>query len=329
MATRRGFMTAMAAGAGATLAVGPAAAQSGVDLTDWLSDVDNAGSVVDRTGTSETTVAVGADGNGGAFGFGPPVVRVDPGTTVTFEWTGGGGSHNVVADDGSFESPMQGSEGATFAHTFESAGVTRYYCSPHETMGMKGVVVVGDAQVTLPGGATPTPTATETETAEPRSFDGWLANTDNYDGVVDRRGEEEVVVEVGAEGNGGPLAFEPAAVRVSSGTTVKWEWVGPRRYDVVDPDLGYGSEQVTGEGYGYAVEFSENGLSKYECTKYGDQGMRGVVVVGDGPRETLSWQGVGAAGLLGSLLAVPLAAGVRLHAKTTTRAGKNFGRGDE
>jgi hypothetical protein len=53
--------------------------------------------------------------------------------------------------------------------------------------------------------------------------------------------------------------------------------------------------------------------------------MRGVVLVGDGPQETLSWQGLGAAGVVGGLLAAPLALGVRLHAKTATREGKSFG----
>lgn len=331
MPTRRRVLTTLAAGAaGTAVATGTAAAQKAADLTDWLADTDGAGSIVDATGSDEVTVTVGAEANGGGFGFGPPVVRVDPGTTVIWKWNGAGGSHNVVASSGTFESPMQGNQGDTFSHTFESTGVTRYYCAPHRTMGMKGAVVVGDVAVTLPGDGTPTatPQATDTDsedTGSTRSFDGWLADTDNYDGVVDRRGESEVTVRVGAEGNGGPLAFEPAAIHVSPGTTVKWEWVGPRRYDVVDPDLGYESRQVASKGFSYAVEFGGDGLSKYECTKYSDEGMRGVVLVGDGPQETLSWQGLGAAGLLGGLLAAPLALGVRLHAKTATREGKSFG----
>jgi len=329
MPTRREFVTAMAVGsAGASLASRPVAAQEGTDLTDWFANTDGAGSVVDRTEKSEVTVTVGAEANGGGFGFGPPVVRVAPGTTVVWEWNGAGGSHNVVDEDGAFESPMQGNEGDSFSYTFESAGVTRYYCAPHRSMGMKGAVVVGGASVTLPGGAaTETPEGSESEAeTEPRSFGGWLANTENYDRVVDRRGREEVTVQVGAEGNDGPLAFEPAAVHVSPGTTVKWEWVGDRRYDVADPALGYDSERVSGAGYSYAVEFGGDGLSKYECTEYGDQGMRGVVLVGDGTEETLSWRGLGTAGFVGGLLAAPLALGIRLHAKTATREGKSFGR---
>jgi len=58
------------------------------------------------------TVEVGTEANGGNFGFGPAAVRVDPGTTVTWEWVAG--SHNVEAEDGSFESELTDETGFTF-----------------------------------------------------------------------------------------------------------------------------------------------------------------------------------------------------------------------
>ncbi|WP_435195727.1 halocyanin domain-containing protein [Natronomonas sp. EA1] len=321
MPTRRAFIKTAAIGLGTALAARPVAA--GTDLTDWLAKTDGAGQVVDKTGKKQVEITVGASGNGGAFGFGPPVLRVDPGTKVTWRWTGKGGSHNVVASDGSFESPMQ-TEG-TYSTTVENAGVIRYYCAPHKAMGMRGALVVGDAQVTLPGSGTPTPTpgnesaGENQETPEEKpSFDGWLANTENYDGVHDLRGKDEVTVKVGAQGNGGPLAFEPAAIHVDAGTVVRFRWVGPRQYDVVDPELDIASEQVAKKGHEYAVRFDGDGLATYACTEYGDQGMRGVVIVGDGPQERLTWQGVGAGGGLAALLAAPLALGLRLHERTAT-----------
>lgn len=329
MPTRRRFLRAATVGTAAAATATTPVTAADADLTTWLSNTDGAGEIVDRTGRSTVEITVGADGNGGAFGFGPPVVRVDPGTTVVWTWSGDGGSHNVVADDGRFESPMQ-SQG-TFEHAFADPGVTAYYCAPHEAMGMKGAVVVGDVDVTLPGGSTPTATAgdgvdpasgADTETAsargETRSFDGWLAGTDNYDGVHDLRGRETVTVEVGAAGNGGPLAFAPAAIHVDPGTVVRFEWVGPRRYDVVDPDLGLASEQVASAGHVYAVRLDGDGVVTYACTRYGDQGMRGVVVVGEGPREQLTWQGVGALAGVAAVLGAPLALGLRLHARTAT-----------
>jgi len=332
MPTRRSFLAGAVGGAGLTVAARPVTAQEGTDLTDWFAGTDNAGRVVDRTGTETVTVTVGAAGNGGAFGFGPPVVRIDPGATVRWEWTGDGGSHNVVASSGAYESELYGEQGATFEHAFESPGVSRYYCSPHESIGMVGAVVVGDAAVELPGNATPTPTApgdsaASSEPTEPRSFDGWLADTDNYTGVVDARDDDEVTVAVGADGNDGRLAFDPAAIHISPKTTVRWVWEGPHQYDVVDPDLGYQSEQVANPGYEFAVEFGGDGLSTYECEQYGDSGMRGVVIVGDGPQRRLSRQGFGVAGLLAALGAAPLALGVRHHLSTTTGPGHD-GSGD-
>ena len=144
--TRRGLLGA-AGGATAAVAVasaaGPAAAQT--DFDGWLSDVDNYdGTVVDATGQDNVTVEVGVQANGGAYGFGPAAVQVDPGTTVRWEWTGEGQQHNVVDEAGNFESDLTSEEGFTYERTFDSAGVVKYFCRPHRGLGMKGVVVVGD-----------------------------------------------------------------------------------------------------------------------------------------------------------------------------------------
>ena len=144
--TRRGLLKA---GVGATAAVaaasavGTAAAQT--DFDGWLSNVGNYdGTVVDATGQDSVTVEVGAQGNGGAYAFAPPAVQVDPGTTVTWEWTGEGSTHNVVDEAGAFESELTDEAGFTFERTFDAEGVVKYYCTPHQGLGMKGVVVVGD-----------------------------------------------------------------------------------------------------------------------------------------------------------------------------------------
>jgi halocyanin-like protein len=137
-----------AAAVGLDVSTSPAAAtDSGTDSAGWLEGVDNHDGVVDRRGQSEVTVEVGTSGNGGDFGFGPAAVQVDPGATVVWKWTGKGGSHDVVAEDGSFESEMVGEAGHTFERTFDSPGVVKYYCMPHRPVGMKGAVLVGDAAV--------------------------------------------------------------------------------------------------------------------------------------------------------------------------------------
>jgi halocyanin-like protein len=142
--TRRRVVQGAAAGvacvAAAGVGAGTAAAQS--TFGGWLDDVSNYNGVVDETGNSEVQVIVGAAANGGNLGFGPAAIRVSPGTTVVWRWNGKGGAHNVVAEDGSFESQLVGDQGHTFRHTFEEPGTTKYYCSPHQSLGMKGVVVV-------------------------------------------------------------------------------------------------------------------------------------------------------------------------------------------
>ena len=148
--SRRGALRTVCGGVAAGTALGatPAAARAqsdGTDLASWFEGVSNYDGVVDATGSDPVTVGVGVEANGGAFGFGPAAVRVDPGTTVTWTWTGRGGSHNVVADG--FESELTGAGDHTFEHTFEETGVHTYACTPHETLGMKGAVVVGDVDV--------------------------------------------------------------------------------------------------------------------------------------------------------------------------------------
>ncbi len=74
------------------------------------------------------------------FSFDPGVIRVEPGTTVT--WTNTSQTpHNVVANDGSWKSDLL-RPGDTYQHTFSTAGVYEYRCTLHA--GMVGAVVVGD-----------------------------------------------------------------------------------------------------------------------------------------------------------------------------------------
>ncbi|MFB6170080.1 MAG: hypothetical protein ABEJ06_02935, partial [Haloarculaceae archaeon] len=47
-------------------------------------------------------------------------------------------------------------------------------------------------------------------------YGGWFDDVGNYDGTtVDRTGQDQVTITVGAQGNGGTFAFDPPAVRVS------------------------------------------------------------------------------------------------------------------
>ncbi|WP_123620803.1 halocyanin domain-containing protein [Halorubrum sp. CSM-61] len=152
--TRRGLFRAGAAGAAVATGLAAGSGGAAAQYDGWLDDVDNYDGTHDYTGQDEVTVAVGAvDG----LKFGPAAILIDPGTTVVWEWTGEGGAHNVVADDGTFDSGETVSEeGTTFEYTFDDAedGDTfNYLCTPHEAVGMKGSVAVGsvDDDLVTPG----------------------------------------------------------------------------------------------------------------------------------------------------------------------------------
>ncbi|SMO51215.1 halocyanin domain-containing protein [Halorubrum cibi] len=197
--------------------------------------------------------------------FSPPAIKVEPGTTVTWEWTDDD-EHNVVAVDGEFDSgPAESEAGTTFEHAVEEAGTYRYVSEPQADAGMKGVVV-----------AEPAPSS------EYPAVDEWLVDTNGYDGTIaDRTDEDLVEVVTGADGNGGHLAFEPHAVKISAGTTVRWAWTGEGGgHDVVFEDVDVGSEGIAVEpGIHFEHTFNETGVFRYACRPHRALGHRGAIVV--------------------------------------------------
>jgi len=113
----------------------------------YLSEMSNFdGSMEDETDAERVLIAVGAKGNGGYFAFDPPAVQVTTETTIAWEWTGRGNEHNIVEQSDYFSSgsPMSGSD-RTFELGFQESGTYLYYCRPHESVGMKGAIVVEES----------------------------------------------------------------------------------------------------------------------------------------------------------------------------------------
>ena len=134
----------------------PSSAYPAID--EWLTETEVGGStdnydgtLLDRTGQDTLTVDVGAEGNGGAFAFGPPAVVVSTGTEVEWSWTGEGGLHNVEAlpteqlgeSDYEFSSgePVDAT-GVQYTRTLDETGIVLYHCEPHLSLGMKGGIAV-------------------------------------------------------------------------------------------------------------------------------------------------------------------------------------------
>jgi halocyanin-like protein len=113
----------------------------------WFENVSNYRGTVEARGQSDYEIRVGVQGANGYYYYGPAAVAVSPSTTVTWVWTGRGGTHNCVSTSGAFTSGRLVDEaGHTFTHTFDNPGIYRYYCSPHQSLGMKGAVFVALGQ---------------------------------------------------------------------------------------------------------------------------------------------------------------------------------------
>ncbi len=79
--------------------------------------------------TSETAVSIKD------FAFSPQSVSVKKGTAVT--WTNNdSAAHTVTFDDTALSSASSGNlaKGATFSHTFDTAGTFKYHCAYHANM---------------------------------------------------------------------------------------------------------------------------------------------------------------------------------------------------
>ncbi len=326
---RRTFMRTTAATAVTLGAVGTlptARAQTEIDFESWFDGVENYRGVVDMTGESTVTVAVGAEGNGGGFAFEPAAVRIDPGTTVVWEWTGDGGLHNVAAKDGAYESDLLSAVGETFDHTFDGEGVSYYACTPHEAIGMRAAIVVGNVLVGSSVSSFPEP-----------DFGTWFDDVDNYAGTVDATGLTEVTISVGSAGNGGNFAFEPASVRIDPGTTVIWEWTGQGgAHNVAATDGSFESELLTEQGESFALEFDGDGISMYVCEPHAGLGMKGAVVVGAGGHyeTTLTPLGMAVVGAVGLIFGIPFVYALYSHFKelgdqATIAAAKQAARAPE
>lgn len=298
--TRRTVLRSAAGAATAGVAastVDTVAAQSAdePDYGGWFDNTSNYNGTIDKTGQQEVTIAVGAKGNNGNYAFSPAAIRVDPGTKIVWKWTGKGSMHNVVNEAGSFKSDMTDKAGYTFSYTVEQTGIIKYACQPHKAMGMKGAIVVGN-----PSGSGQATNASRTQSSEP-DYGGWFSNVSNYTETVDKTGQREVSITVGAKGNNGNYAFEPPAVRIDPGTTIIWEWSGKGGvHNVAAEDGSFESKMTDEAGFTFEQTIESPSILKYACVPHKVMGMKGALVVSGAQAGTGSNSGTG----IGDLLAI-------------------------
>lgn len=112
-----------------------------------LAGCTDAGAGTTTTGEDAEVVEVGPDEE---YAFRPGTdepLRIDPGTTVRFDWRSD--THNVAVESVPDGADWTGHEsvedaGFTYSHSFDVPGRYEYVCTPHEALGMTGTILVGD-----------------------------------------------------------------------------------------------------------------------------------------------------------------------------------------
>jgi len=114
------------------------------DVREYLDDARNFhGLVADYTGEDDVVVEAGdPPGVEEPMAFDPAAIRIDPGTTVTWEHAEGG-MHIVATETGLFEDATLDAEDERWSYTFEEERTVLYYCVPHRALGAKGAIIVG------------------------------------------------------------------------------------------------------------------------------------------------------------------------------------------
>ena len=82
--------------------------------------------------------------DGAKMVYSEDIARIDVGDTIT--WTPNSKGHNVefIAGPDGWEAPKKSKLSKEYAFTFDTPGVYLYQCTPHKSMGMIAIVVVGE-----------------------------------------------------------------------------------------------------------------------------------------------------------------------------------------
>lgn len=82
--------------------------------------------------------------DGARMVYSEDVVKVNVGDTVTWLPTSKGHNVEIVAAPEGFDIPKKSKNNKEVSITFNVPGIYYYWCTPHKSMGMIGLVIVGD-----------------------------------------------------------------------------------------------------------------------------------------------------------------------------------------
>ncbi len=244
---------ATAALAASLLLVGAVAAKSGSDDYGALESASGSPSAsmapmqmspMPSTGPAASAATTGAAVAIKDFSFQPASISVVVGSTVT--WTNNDTTgHTVTADDGSFDSGTV-APGATFSHTFDTAGTFTYHCNIHPSMTATITVVPAPA-----ASAPPVPAPTIGPAASAAAAGSAVAIKD--------------------------FSFQPASISVAVGSTVTWTNNDTTGHTVTADDGSFDSGTVA-PGASFGHTFDTAGTFTYHCNIH--PSMTATITVG-------------------------------------------------
>ena len=82
--------------------------------------------------------------DGAKMVYSEDITRIEVGDTVTWVPTSKGHNVEFIAGPDGWKAPKKSKLSKEVAITFDTPGVYLYQCTPHKTMGMIAIVVVGD-----------------------------------------------------------------------------------------------------------------------------------------------------------------------------------------
>ena len=82
--------------------------------------------------------------DGAKMVYSQDIARIDVGDTITWVPTAKGHNVEFIAGPDGWKAPKKSKLNKEVAITFDTPGIYVYQCTPHKSMGMIGIVVVGD-----------------------------------------------------------------------------------------------------------------------------------------------------------------------------------------
>ena len=89
--------------------------------------------------------------DGAKMVYSEDVAHIEVGDTVTWLPTNKGHNVEFIAGPDGWEAPKKSKLGKEYSYTFDTPGVYLYQCTPHKSMGMIALVVVGDGDNDVSG----------------------------------------------------------------------------------------------------------------------------------------------------------------------------------